>query len=193
MDAMINRNLPAQRIETAPASPADTQVQNTLWWSSSNIISPASFLSLPDNRGIPLERLVSEWRNFYALHQLLLSIGGHETCFPPAEEDIEAILKRGRFYPGHSRMMVGKPSQCHRNSCELWLNNRRQFQVSIATGYALSTDGLWRQHTWLIHRYRTRTQSRLRLIETTEKRLGYFGFEMTEEEAMAFCSSNGLY
>lgn len=90
-------------------------------------------------------------------------------------------------------MMVGKPSQCHRNSCELWMNNRKQFQVNIATGYALSSDGLWRQHTWLIHRYQTRTQSRMRLIETTEKRLGYFGFEMTAEEAMAFCSSNGLY
>lgn len=193
MGVMIDRNFPAQRIKTAPTPSAETRAQSTLWWSSANISSPASFLSLPDNHGMPHEKLVSEWRDFFALHQLLLSIGGNETCFPPAEEDMEAILKRGRFYPGYSKMMVGKPNQCHRNSCELWLNNRRQFQVSIATGYALSTDGLWRQHTWLIHRYRTRTQSRMRLIETTVKRLGYFGFEMAEEEAMAFCSNNGLY
>lgn len=187
----MERHFPEHRIETNP--PATADASNCLWWSSANICNPEHFLVLPDNQNISHQQLMQDWKDFYTLHQLLLSIGGSETCFPPAEEDMHAILTRGRFYPGRSKMMVGKPNQCHRNSCELWLNNRKEFQVSIATGYALSSDGLWRQHSWLIHRYQTRTQSRMRLVETTVKRLGYFGFELTSDEAMSFCHSNGTY
>jgi len=187
----MDRHLPEQRIET-PQQVSSDSWPGTLWWAAQNITTPDAFFALPDNRTTSMMQLMKQWKDFNALHKLLLSIGGNETCFPSMEEDMQSILTRGRFYPGKSRMMVGRPSQCHANSCELWQNNRKQFQVNIATGYALSSDGLWRQHSWLIHRYQTRTQSRMRLIETTVKRLAYFGYELTEEEAFDFCHCNGI-
>ncbi|MDR0287131.1 MAG: hypothetical protein LBI03_05415 [Clostridiales bacterium] len=50
----------------------------------------------------------------------------------------------------------------------------------------MSKDGLWRQHSWLIHRgYRS-----IEVIETTETRVAYFGFVMMYDEALEFCKSN---
>lgn len=98
----MNRHIPEQRIKTA-APDIDAAAQSKLWWMSSNICSPDAFLDLPDNEQCPRERLLLEWRDFYTLHQLLLSIGGYETCFPPSEEDMKSILALGRFYPGRSK------------------------------------------------------------------------------------------
>ena len=55
-----------------------------------------------------------------------------------------------------------------------------------ATGYALSADGMWRQHSWLIHR-KPRSN---RVVETTEPRILYFGFAMTLEHCEKFVSYN---
>lgn len=144
--------------------------------------------------------LASRWAEFLKLHGLLLSIGGYETCFPYVEEDMANILARGRYYGGFSKMMKGKPSRCHENACNLWTVNKDKHDVHIATGYALSADGMWRQHSWLVQRYQTATQHRTRIIETTEKRVAYFGYEMGNEfdpelgmsEAEEFCYWNYL-
>ena len=127
---------------------------------------------------------------FRPLHDLLLSIGGYQTVFPVIEEDMKAIMERGYYRKGTSKMMKGSPGQCHTNTCELYKENRRDKDVRICTGYALSEDGLWRQHSWLLHTYKTNTQTRTRVIETTAKRVAYFGFEMTPEEADEFCYHN---
>ena len=54
--------------------------------------------------------------------------------------------------------------------------------VAIATGYALSDDGLWRQHTWGILRDG--------ILETTEARIEYFGLLLQGERADEFAASN---
>lgn len=186
----MDRLLPSTPIATKDIEPDHRQwLSAQVWWEHRNIQSPDRYLNEMAN---PAKNkiLTEHWEKFFELHQLLLSIGGHETCFPAIEEDMQAILERGRFYPGRSKMMVGLHNQCHGNVCNLWQANKRGFNVSIATGYALSPDGLWRQHSWLVHRYQTKTQSRLRIIETTVKRCAYFGFEMTDAEAEDFCCHN---
>lgn len=113
--------------------------------------------------------------------------GGYEVCMPYYEEDLHKLLSRGQFWYGdRSQIKKGAPSQCHRNTCNLWKANRETHELAIATGYALSKDGMWRQHTWLM----IRKPRSISIIETTVKRLAYYGFVMTEKEALEFCDSN---
>jgi len=83
-------------------------------------------------------------------------------------------------------MKRGQANRCHANTSNLWLANKDQHEIVICTGYALSNDGMWRQHSWLALR---RPRS-IQIIETTERRVAYFGFAMTEEEAMKFIENN---
>lgn len=158
--------------------------RENLWWASMNIESAHKF-----TRKFCIGPLEDHAR-FLALHRKLLSYGGLETCFPTNEPDILRILERGYLRSGTSLMMTGEPSHCHSNVCNLWEQNRPDRDVRICTGYALSEDGLWRCHSWLLHVYNTATQHRERVIETTAKRIAYFGFEMTDAEAERFCSEN---
>lgn len=92
------------------------------------------------------------------------------------EEDLHDILARGVFLRGYNAMfMPGEACRCHANSAYLWDVNRKT--MLIATGYALSRDGMWRQHSWCVSRKSNR------VIETTEKRLLYYGFIMTDRES----------
>jgi hypothetical protein len=121
------------------------------------------------------------------LRDKLLTFGGEEACMPSEEEDLQKILSRGQFWYGHNlRMMRGLPSQCHRNSAALWDKNRDK--VVLATGYALTEDGMWRQHTWCVQ-IRPRKN---RIVETTTPRLGYFGYVMNEGESEAFLDDNWM-
>jgi len=52
------------------------------------------------------------------------------------------------------------------------------------TGYAISADSLWRQHSWCYDRRRQR------VVETTERRVAYLGFRMTVNEAVWFRDNN---
>lgn len=56
----------------------------------------------------------------------------------------------------------------------------------IATGYALSEDGLWRCHSWVVQPM-ART---VRVWETTVKRVAYFGVVLTSEECEDFVENN---
>jgi hypothetical protein len=115
------------------------------------------------------------------LKKKLLAIGGWAVCAPVIEPDKEKILERGRKFPGRSKMMRGEPCRCHSNSAACWEENRELCR--ICTGYALSKDGVWRQHSWVY------TSDGI-VVETTEKRVQYFGFIMNEDECEDFCLNN---
>ena len=119
-----------------------------------------------------------------ALHDKILSFGGDEVCMTAYDEDAVKTLSRGQFFYGSSYMRKGQPSQCHANSAYLWDANRGH--CSIATGYALSEDGLWRCHSWVVQP-RSRT---MRVWETTVKRVAYFGFVMNDTECQEFLDNN---
>lgn len=120
-----------------------------------------------------------------SIKDLLLSFGGEDVCFLGCEEDAENILRYGQFWFGKSlRMMKGRPNRCHANAANLWNNNKDL--TRICTGYALSPDGLWRQHSWLVHLKERSNQ----IVETTVPRVGYFGFCMTQEQCAKFARQN---
>lgn len=114
--------------------------------------------------------------DYEKLKQRLL-VTGQAVCLHH-EPDLQTILSRGQFFRGYNaRMMRGESCKCHGNSAALWDANRNK--VKIVTGYALTRDGVWRQHTWCVNGDGC-------VIETTEKRLLYYGFTMTHTEAEQF-------
>lgn len=117
------------------------------------------------------------------LIKMILAFGGEEVCMPIFEEDYQRIKDRGIFLYGNKAEFVkGNPSQCHANSAEIWYENQERF--GLMTGYALSSDGMWRQHSWCV------IIDNGIVLESTEPRVGYFGFLMTNEEAETFYWNN---
>jgi hypothetical protein len=143
------------------------------WWAIGSVWSPST----------------SEEREAAALllplRDKLLTFGGEEACLAWKDEDYESILERGVFrYGSHAKLMLGRPCKCHGNACDLYESNKGLNDFRINTGYALSKDGMWRCHSWLVWHMKDGVQ---KVVETTERRIGYFGFEMTTEEAEQFC------
>jgi hypothetical protein len=63
----------------------------------------------------------------------------------------------------------------------VWTSQASGFVV-IATGYALSDDGLWRQHSWDVLRDG--------ILETTKARQKYFGILRQGKAADHFAKAN---
>lgn len=123
------------------------------------------------------------------LRDLLLSIDGYETCLPIQDPDLENIMEYGQLWVGQKRirLMKGEACQCHKNSAYLWKANKnyRAGIFGIATGYALSADGMWRQHSWCV----LRKPRSYQIVETTTPRELYFGVCMLYEDAEWFCNN----
>ena len=114
----------------------------------------------------------------------LLQIAGEEVCFQAGDPDFELIQEYGQFWFGKNvKMMPGTPSRCHENSAFLWNENREN--TLICTGYALSKDGMWRQHSWCIKIGARSNQ----IIETTKPRIAYFGVCLTYEKCQNMLES----
>jgi len=114
------------------------------------------------------------------LKNRLLDVAGQAVCLHK-EPDILDIMRRGKFFRGYNAtMMKGAPCKCHSNSAALWNQNRNV--THIATGYALTRDGMWRQHSWCMYG--------AGVVETTVKRLLYYGFVMTYDECVTFWMQN---
>ena len=123
--------------------------------------------------------------NLFTLKEKLLEFAGDAVCLPGYEEDLDKILQFGQFWIGNNiKMMRGLPSQCHSNSSRCWEANKDKCR--ICTGYALSDDGMWRQHSWVIWMKPRSNQ----IVETTVPRIAYFGFVMTEEQCEEFADNN---
>jgi hypothetical protein len=131
-----------------------------------------------------LFKITQESTDAEKLQSTLLRFGGIDVV-DADNEDLAKILERAQLWYGDRiKMMKGRPSQCHANAAACWEAN--QGRAVLCTGFALSDDGLWRQHSWLIHVKPRRN----RLVETTEKMVVYFGFCMTPDEAEEFAFQN---
>jgi hypothetical protein len=120
------------------------------------------------------------------LREHVLSLGGLACLTPAQDGHAEALIARGTFRLGTGAyLMLGGVSQCHANSAALWIGAPERFQ--IVTGYALSEDGLWRQHSWALERL---ARGGDRIVETTERRLAYFGVGLSEAESDDFALDN---
>ena len=87
------------------------------------------------------------------LRKVLLGLGGIQLVAPPQADPALSLLIEAGFG------MVG-----------------------IGTGYALSGDGLWRQHSWGLRREG--------ILETTVERAKYFGVLPQRDDAESFAQAN---
>lgn len=102
------------------------------------------------------------------------------------EPDLADILERGYLRSGRgARRAPGRPISCHENAARLWKKNPDS--TVIVTGYALSKDGSWRQHSWV------KDSTDDRIYETTNPRVAYFGFDLTPDESQRFYDGNVLH
>ena len=91
------------------------------------------------------------------------------------------LLEAGSLMDGFVKLKPLKANNCHQNVASIW-RAKESGILGIATGYALSEDGLWRQHTLGVVREG--------LLETTKKREKYFGIILQGEKAGHFSDCN---
>ena len=126
-------------------------------------------------------RMTSETPGLAGLRGRLLDLDGLEVVFAGSEFHLDELLQRGsESSEADSETYILVQSMCHANSALLW--RLLGGGVKIVTGYALSDDGLWRQHSW--------ANRDGHVIETTETRVRYFGFELSQAEAERFAWEN---
>jgi hypothetical protein len=129
--------------------------------------------------------LLSKRTDLHNLRGKLLELGGEEVlvagdecaCEDCAEppSDSRRLLERGQCWSGKgARFTPMRFQECHVNSYLLMLAGLGQ----IATGYAVTNNGLWVRHSWVI----TPVGG---IIETTVRRTTYFGAVLSKEEIPA--------
>jgi hypothetical protein len=110
----------------------------------------------------------------------LLHIGGERVVLPFNEPTMffETLINVGQV-TSYKKLSIknGEERECHRNSAQLWVNNKRKY--NIVTGFGLSDDNIWRRHSWLVAMNGD-------LIETTIAREMYFGILLNNEIAGTF-------
>lgn len=112
-------------------------------------------------------------KSWNKLRRKLLSIGGADVVSTfTADPLLDALLDEGQLCKGKVRKVRGRQSDCHGNAVRLW---RKGKVVAIGSGYGLSRDGLWRQHSW------ARAEDGA-ILETTVRRTRYFGLEYSGDE-----------
>jgi hypothetical protein len=111
------------------------------------------------------------------LSERLLELGGLAVVPPVHIEGIEFFVARAGASFAYGGFVAGEPNACHANSAELFLSGA---VAALASGFALSSDGLWRMHSWGV-------DSAGRAVETTVRREAYFGILFEGEAAQEFC------
>jgi hypothetical protein len=159
---------PQELLKPVVCQPIDNEWKTSLqdkWWSTS----------------FKGTRSAAESRLFDGLITHILTFGGEMVCLPFGESLSEQLVKFGIFlYGDDARVELGKRSGCHENASKIVLaspDNR-----IIGTGYALSDDGMWRGHSWCID------TDNGQIIETTEKRVAYFGIVVGKEDSISFAN-----
>jgi hypothetical protein len=157
-----------------------TQISATAWNAPRDPVQ-AQVLAA---RGFTLGNDRPELAALAPLKARLLGYGGWAVILPLVEQDLANLLERGILLDGAGAVIRrGEPSRCHYNVARFWGTNRRS-TYDIFTGYAFSKDGLWRPHSWMINNTTTR------LVETTERRVAYYGYRLNGTEAQQFFDEN---
>ena len=122
-----------------------------------------------------LAKGIEEIPRFQELNKLLNTFESNSIVLPMfnTKNEVNNIIDRGKIFGSTDLFMLGRQSQCHSNSAALYLARKDFEDIKIMTGFALSEDGLWRFHSWCI-------LDNMKIIETTEKRLAYFGYILNE-------------
>lgn len=147
--------------------------------------------------------LTEHQKKLLELRNRLIAFGGEEVAFPFPNEYIDRIMDKGIIkvrqhneddINSEDDILVvyveGEPCRCHDNSAILWAQMKDEWKekgnLKIMTGYALSENGMWREHSWCLLEDAKDFNGMDIYIETTEKRAAYYGFAMDENEAYEF-------
>jgi hypothetical protein len=129
-----------------------------------------------------LQAAIGEQPEIADLRALLLNIGGTELVAPPWPDcDMPDLIGEGFVMEGRVMLRIMQRSASHRNLSRLW-ERKRNGLVGIGTGYAMSDDGLWRQHSWGV--------GRRGIVETTQGHVKYFGLLLQGRAADSFAAAN---
>lgn len=130
-----------------------------------------------------LKEAAEEQPEIIAFRSLLLKIGGDELVPPPSlDREVPVLIANGSIMNGVVTFIPIEEGRCHENVAELWREKKAGI-VGIGVGYALSEDGLWRQHSWGI-------RDDGEIIETTAARVHYFGRLLRGVEGDEFAETN---
>jgi hypothetical protein len=110
----------------------------------------------------------------------LLTHGG-VLVVPPRhpEVDLDRLLVDADIQGPTAKLLPGEDNACHANVAVLWTDGA---VTAIGTGYALSDDDLWRQHSWGI-------DADGATVETTFERSKYVGLALSGIPALQFAAS----
>ena len=134
--------------------------------------------ALPRKLRGPHWQLVETLLDHSDAHNVLIFEGG--------EPDVHYLNEHGLFVElpkRRIRLQEGVPSDCHGNAARIWRTDPERY--SIMTGYALSADGLWRQHSWAMD------NTDEVLVDEFERRKAYFGVELPPAVAEGFFKQHG--
>ncbi len=108
------------------------------------------------------------YKELQEVETYLLALGGRELVYMPLIIPVFYLRLHGHTFENYPvKIITGKPTYCHDNVIAKWKKNKKRY--TMVTGYGLSNDGLWRQHSWLID-----TKNTI-LLETTVARILYYG------------------
>jgi hypothetical protein len=121
-----------------------------------------------------------DWKR---LSRKLLRIGGRALVVPWGDEPhlADLVERGGSMTTRFAVQFPGAPRECHWNVIRLC--EASAGTVHVGTGYALTSDGLWQQHSWGVNAKQ--------IVETTELREAYFGIVLTPREAKSFAKKLG--
>ncbi len=125
--------------------------------------------------GFTADSVYSDGR-WEALKLKILGYGGEAVVLAYKDSDHPKMLERGVCRYGSHVVMMPRMSNVHENIARLSIGG---LVDSVCTGYALSQDGVWRQHSWGLKDGV--------IVETVEPKVAYFGFTLTDEEENEFC------
>jgi hypothetical protein len=92
--------------------------------------------------------------------------GSHIVSFPDKESIIEELFDQSVVTAKDVIFINGNEGDCHNNCDDLFAEKKID---AIIYGYALSDDGLWRNHSWGLKGEK--------IVETTGERLAYLGIQ----------------
>ncbi|GAB6443979.1 hypothetical protein bcgnr5390_16910 [Bacillus luti] len=157
----------------------DLKISNLYWFKGSK--EPYNY---PPGFGPTERKLVPR---MLELRERILSFAGKQVCMPFVEDEerLHQLETRGQIWYGEQSVFKqGAIALCHLNSAMICLENKMKGEENIhmASGYALSEDGMWRQHSWCVEV----RESQNVIIETTDLRTLYFGYVLDDTELMEF-------
>ena len=123
-----------------------------------------------------------------SIRDLLLSFAGSEAVLLSEDDYTDDILTYGQLWNGWSHFRYGRNlgGSSDERTAYAYYENRNNPDLAIATGYALFSNGWWRQHSWLVLRKTNCTQ----IIETKDRNLLYFGAVLVGDSLANFLQRN---